>query len=92
MASKRLSLGSHFLSSKKKEDLSDLFASFDKDHDGKISHSELEDMLHSAGINSSAIPSMVSRKKFSVRSSPFSNCSFFHSLKMHMQVKKKMEV
>lgn len=59
MASKRLSLGSHFLSSKKKEDLSDLFTSFDKDNDGKISHSELQDMLHSAGVDSSAIPSMV---------------------------------
>lgn len=59
MSSKRLSLGSHFLSSKKKGDLSDLFSSFDKDNNGKISHSELQDMLQSAGINSLAIPSMV---------------------------------
>ncbi|KAI8885679.1 EF-hand [Backusella circina FSU 941] len=50
MASKRISLGSHFLSTKKKDDLKDLFASFDKDCDGKISRPELEDMLHSAGI------------------------------------------
>ncbi|KAI8047347.1 uncharacterized protein B0P05DRAFT_582358 [Gilbertella persicaria] len=55
MNSKRLSLGSHFLSSKKKGDLSDLFISFDKDHDGKISYSELHDMLHSAGVDSSSI-------------------------------------
>lgn len=55
MTSKRLSLGSHFLSSKKKTDLSDLFTSFDKDNDGKISHSELEDMLQSAGIKSSMV-------------------------------------
>ncbi|KAF1802309.1 hypothetical protein FB192DRAFT_1458247 [Mucor lusitanicus] len=55
MTSKRLSLGSHFLSSKKKTDLSDLFTSFDKDNDGKISHSELEDMLQSAGIKSSML-------------------------------------
>lgn len=60
MASKRLSLGSHFLSSKKKGDLSELFTSFDKDNDGKISRSELSDMLHSAGVDSEAIPSMVS--------------------------------
>lgn len=60
MASKRLSLGSHFLSSKKKGDLSELFTSFDKDNDGKISRSELSDMLHSAGVDSVAIPSMVS--------------------------------
>ncbi|KAG2236284.1 hypothetical protein BDF21DRAFT_425035 [Thamnidium elegans] len=59
MSSKRLSFGSHFLSSKKKGDLSDLFASFDKDKDGKISHLELEDMLLSTGVNSSAIPSML---------------------------------
>jgi Ca2+-binding EF-hand superfamily protein len=50
MATKRLSLGSHFLSSKKKDDLKELFASFDKDCDGKISRPELEAMLHSAGI------------------------------------------
>lgn len=61
MSSKRLSFGSHFLSSKKKGDLSDLFASFDKDNDGKISHLELEDMLLSTGVNSAAIPSMVKR-------------------------------
>lgn len=63
MSSKRLSFGSHFLSSKKKGDLSELFTSFDKDHDGKISQSELQDMLHSAGVDSASIPSMVKKKK-----------------------------
>jgi Ca2+-binding EF-hand superfamily protein len=61
MSSKRLSLGTAFLSSKKKEDLSELFTSFDKDNDGKISRSELSDMLHSAGVDSKAIPSMVNK-------------------------------
>lgn len=63
MASKRVSLGSHFLSSRKKEDLRELFASFDKDRDGKISRAELEEMLRSGGIESSSLPSMVCKKK-----------------------------
>lgn len=48
----RYSLGSHFLTSKKKNDLSELFTSFDKDKDGRISNAELKDMLNSAGMNS----------------------------------------
>jgi Ca2+-binding EF-hand superfamily protein len=69
MSSKRLSLGTHFLSTKKKTDLSELFASFDKDNDDKLSHSELQAMLQSAGIDSAAIPSMVmiSFKRLSVK-------------------------
>lgn len=69
MNSKRLSLGTHFLSTKKKTDLSELFASFDKDNDGIISYSELQEMLHSAGIDSAAIPSMVNDpfKRLSVK-------------------------
>ncbi|KAI8997753.1 hypothetical protein BDB01DRAFT_713704 [Pilobolus umbonatus] len=60
MASNRFSLGSHFLSSKKKEDLNELFNSFDKDHDGKISASELDDMLHSAGLSKVPVSGKVS--------------------------------
>ncbi|KAI8637291.1 hypothetical protein BD408DRAFT_437145 [Parasitella parasitica] len=52
MSSNKFSLGSHFLSKKKTEDLTSLFTSFDKDKNGKISRSELQDMLHSAGIES----------------------------------------
>ncbi|KAI8359978.1 hypothetical protein BD560DRAFT_405087 [Blakeslea trispora] len=59
MNSKRISLGSHFLSRKKKQDLSELFASFDRDQDGKISKSELEEMLSSAGVNDPSVQSVV---------------------------------
>ncbi|KAI7900463.1 uncharacterized protein BX663DRAFT_517715 [Cokeromyces recurvatus] len=62
MTSKRISLGSHFLSSRKKGDLEDLFTSFDKDKDGKISHTELEEVLHSAGVDSSPFSSMFNKK------------------------------
>ncbi|KAI9487785.1 MAG: hypothetical protein EXX96DRAFT_535916 [Benjaminiella poitrasii] len=62
MTSKRLSLGSRFLSSKKKGDLAELFTSFDKDNDGKISHSELEEMLQSAGVDSSPFSPMFNKK------------------------------
>lgn len=60
MSSKRLSLGTHFLSSKKKEDLTELFQSFDKDNDGKISYQEFNELLHSTGIdNTTAVTIMV---------------------------------
>ncbi|KAG0191555.1 hypothetical protein DFQ28_011597 [Apophysomyces sp. BC1034] len=59
MTSKRASLGLHFLSSKKKLELQDMFNSFDKNHDGKISHTELEEMLQSTGMNASAVPAMT---------------------------------
>ncbi|CEI96024.1 hypothetical protein RMCBS344292_10194 [Rhizopus microsporus] len=60
MSSKRLSLGTHFLSSKKKEDLTELFQSFDKDNDGKISCQEFNELLHSTGIdNTTAVTIMV---------------------------------
>ncbi len=60
MSSKRLSLGSHFLSSKKKGDLIELFNSFDKDNDGKISCAEFNELLHSMNIdNTAAVTSMV---------------------------------
>ncbi|CAO3698303.1 unnamed protein product [Rhizopus microsporus] len=60
MSSKRLSLGTHFLSSKKKEDLTELFQSFDKDNDGKISCQEFNELLNSTGIdNTTAATIMV---------------------------------
>ncbi|KAI8981987.1 hypothetical protein BDF20DRAFT_905689 [Mycotypha africana] len=57
--SKRLSLGSHFLSHKKREDLSELFTSFDKDQDGRLSHKELEAMLLSAGVDNLVVTDMI---------------------------------
>ncbi|KAI8375049.1 hypothetical protein EDC96DRAFT_437384 [Choanephora cucurbitarum] len=59
MSSKRISLGSHFLSRKKKQDLSELFTSFDRDKDGKISTSELKEMLNSACVDDPAVQNMV---------------------------------
>ncbi|KAI9254055.1 hypothetical protein BY458DRAFT_521317 [Sporodiniella umbellata] len=50
---KRLSLGSHFLGSKKKDELRALFDSFDKDHDGFITNKELEALLNSCHVQCS---------------------------------------
>ncbi|KAF7726713.1 hypothetical protein EC973_008487 [Apophysomyces ossiformis] len=72
MSSKRASLGLHFLSSKKKLELQDMFNSFDKNHDGKISNKELQEMLQSSGMNASAVPAMLS----SVQTDTDGNLSF----------------
>lgn len=60
----RLSLGSHFLTTKKKNDLSELFTSFDKDKDGRISNDELKDMLNSAGLNSTSLVNLIIQEKY----------------------------
>ncbi|KAI8393446.1 uncharacterized protein BYT42DRAFT_6636 [Radiomyces spectabilis] len=59
MASKRSSLGLHLLSSQKRQELKEMFTSFDKNGDGKLSPSELEKMLQFTGIQTNDVPSML---------------------------------
>ncbi|KAI9488167.1 hypothetical protein BDB00DRAFT_773014 [Zychaea mexicana] len=53
-SSKRSSLGLHMMSTRKRLELEEMFAAFDKDKDGKVSPAELQEMLKSAGVISEA--------------------------------------
>ncbi|KAI8335964.1 hypothetical protein BC941DRAFT_398873 [Chlamydoabsidia padenii] len=59
--SKHSSFSLHFLSNQKRKELQDLFATFDKDHNDKISTSELRTMLGSTGINEAQTNSVLDK-------------------------------
>lgn len=57
---KRASFGMHFMSNNKKQQLHDLFNTFDKDKDGKVSVAEMKELLDQTGVNTDAVAHMVS--------------------------------
>lgn len=61
MASKRSSIGVHLMSTRHRLELQELFEAVDKDKDGKISPTDLEAMLNTAGVaaGTTTVPSMV---------------------------------
>lgn len=64
---KRASFGMHFMSNNKKQQLYDLFNTFDKDKDGKVSVAEMKELLDQTGVNTDAVAHMVSCWLFVVR-------------------------
>ncbi|KAI7884540.1 EF-hand [Lichtheimia hyalospora FSU 10163] len=59
---KRASFGMHFMSNNKKQQLYDLFNTFDKDKDGKVSVSEMKELLDQTGVNTDAVAHMLNKK------------------------------
>lgn len=47
------------MSRQKRHDLEDLFRTFDKDHNGKVSQRELEEVLLSTGVEPGSVIPMV---------------------------------
>lgn len=61
MSSKRSSIGVHLMSTRHRLELQELFEALDKDKDGKVSPTDLEAMLNTAGVaaGTTTVPSMV---------------------------------
>ncbi|KAI8099511.1 uncharacterized protein BX664DRAFT_272761 [Halteromyces radiatus] len=70
--SKHSSFSLHFLSQQNRQELQDMFNTFDKDHDEKVSSNELRNMLGSTGIDEPQIDAMLSK----VRTDTQGNLSF----------------
>ncbi|KAI7881108.1 EF-hand [Lichtheimia hyalospora FSU 10163] len=61
MSSKRSSIGVHLMSTRHRLELQELFEALDKDKDGKVSPTDLEAMLNTAGVaaGTTTVPSML---------------------------------